>query len=890
MSRPPKRLGLQPGTNGSSISVITNSFAVSQLPTGTFVHYNVGELHTLFSEATRSLNPFDLPEFPDFTHTPKRERALEIIDRLQMQQASMFNPRAAFDGQRNMFRSVELNLANNSGHFQVYFGDPSAAVRTNSKGVKVCITRVATINPRSLLAVINGQEGYGSESLTALQLLNVLVRMKPIMTYPSNLKSFFTKDIKESLGGGLELWRGLFQSVRPTIDRLLVNVDIATAVMYNSGPLIDLILAFLNLRDIRDLNPSRLKPPSEAKLNSFLKGLLVYAVVPIGSGRPRYRKIQKIVMTGADQYMFTNDNTGQHLSISAHYYQAHQYRMRFGSAICVDVGRDIVFPLEAVHVKEGQMFKKTLPPSLAPRALKFSTQKPNDRIQAIQRSTGLLGYGESDFLRHSGMVIDNRLIAINARVLPPPPIQWGGNRQGPDVPRGGAWNVLGKKLYKPGVVKAWAVVFYDTRLDRHQILPFLKMLVEACQELGMQFPNRPPDIIPGRPGVDDRGHHELMETAGAAAIRSFEDQFRQNDPKRPTFILVILPDSAIDIRTSVKSWGDCIRGCPTQCMKTGKLAKANNQYCNNLALKINTKLGGVNSIPFGDTETMKLLAKVPTMVIGADVSHAAPDSDRPSITGMVSSVDEHFCQYVASTRVQESRTEIIADLDSMIEHAVENFQLFWRFMRGRPNVLPHRIIFFRDGVSEGQFQEVGDKEINQIKQSLARIWEVRGLTGDPPRLTFIIVGKRHHIRFFPKENRDADRSGNCPAGMVVDQEVVSPVDYDFYLQSHGGLLGTSRPSHYSVIRDDNSLGANTLQAISYTLCHVYARATRSVSIPAPVYYADIVCARGRFHSRLIHDGSDSAVSLASGDGPSLQEHQQAFKGLAENMKTSMYFM
>jgi hypothetical protein len=31
-------------------------------------------------------------------------------------------------------------------------------------------------------------------------------------------------------------------------------------------------------------------------------------------------------------------------------------------------------------------------------------------------------------------------------------------------------------------------------------------------------------------------------------------------------------------------------------------------------------------------------------------------SDRPSITGMVSSVDEHFCQYVASTRVQEART------------------------------------------------------------------------------------------------------------------------------------------------------------------------------------------------------------------------------------------
>lgn len=57
-----------------------------------------------------------------------------------------------------------------------------------------------------------------------------------------------------------------------------------------------------------------------------------------------------------------------------------------------------------------------------------------------------------------------------------------------------------------------------------------------------------------------------MERAGLAAIESFGDQFRSNESKRPTFILVVLPDSAIDIRTSVKSWGDCIRGCPTQCM------------------------------------------------------------------------------------------------------------------------------------------------------------------------------------------------------------------------------------------------------------------------------------------------------------------------------------
>jgi eukaryotic translation initiation factor 2C len=72
-----------------------------------------------------------------------------------------------------------------------------------------------------------------------------------------------------------------------------------------------------------------------------------------------------------------------------------------------------------------------------------------------------------------------------------------------------------------------------------------------------------------------------------------------------------------------------------------------------------------------------------------------------------------------------------------------------------------------------------------------------------PKITMIIVGKRHHVRFFPKNAKDADRSGNCPAGTVVDSEVTNPVEFDFYLQSHGGLLGTSRPAHYNVLHDEN---------------------------------------------------------------------------------------
>ena len=85
----------------------------------------------------------------------------------------------------------------------------------------------------------------------------------------------------------------------------------------------------------------------------------------------------------------------------------------------------------------------------------------------------------------------------------------------------------------------------------------------------------------------------------------------------------------------------------------------------------------------------------------------------------------------------------------------------------------------------------------------------------------------------------------------------------FIYFNHWFFQGTSRPSHYHVLWDDNNFNADELQILTYQLCHTYVRCTRSVSIPAPAYYARLVAFRARYH--LVDKDHDSGEgSLLSG--------------------------
>jgi len=298
------------------------------------------------------------------------------------------------------------------------------------------------------------------------------------------------------------------------------------------------------------------------------------------------------------------------------------------------------------------------------------------------------------------------------------------------------------------------------------------------------------------------------------------------------------------------------------------------------------KLGGTNVVAEPQDISFLTDSANPAMIMGADITHPPPGSrGRPSFTSVVGSVDRDGAKYVSTIGVQASPRELIEDMEGMSAHVFEQY-------RAAMGHFPKRILFYRDGVSEGEFEVIINEELDSIRKACATL-------GFAPKITLIVVGKYHKVVFFPKSRADADRSGNCPAGTVVDRTVVSPKDWDYYLFGHSGLLGTSKPAHYNVLLDENSFTSDGIQSLSFALCHVYARCTRSVSVPAPVYYAHNVCSRAKNHydpqqSQRLFDSDivteatthASAETSARGSG---NEYQRGFLPTHENMARVMYF-
>lgn len=92
-------------------------------------------------------------------------------------------------------------------------------------------------------------------------------------------------------------------------------------------------------------------------------------------------------------------------------------------------------------------------------------------------------------------------------------------------------------------------------------------------------------------------------------------------------------DMSAMISAEVKRVGDTQLGLATQCVQSKNVVKTSAQTLSNLCLKINVKLGGVNSILLPTVRPR--VFNEPIIFMGADVTHPpAGDYRKPSIAAV----------------------------------------------------------------------------------------------------------------------------------------------------------------------------------------------------------------------------------------------------------------
>jgi eukaryotic translation initiation factor 2C len=169
-----------------------------------------------------------------------------------------------------------------------------------------------------------------------------------------------------------------------------------------------------------------------------------------------------------------------------------------------------------------------------------------------------------------------------------------------------------------------------------------------------------------------------------------------------------------------------------------------------------------------------------------------------------------------------------------------------------------------DVVPNSQFATIERTEITEIRKAYIEAG------GDAERLTlaFIVVGKRHHTRFYAatkqqtyqsndKRYDDAQRrmittrifNGNLKPGLLVDDVVTASKPFNFFLQSHAAIKGTARSAHYYVLENDTDIDRAGLQSITMMLCYTFGRSMTGNSYAAPAYIAGRLCERGRAYIR-----------------------------------------
>ena len=761
----------QCGTIGRQIRLQTNHFPMEiNIPNGgTIFHYHVD---------------FTLPRGAEVKKS-HRNLLVRVIERVKSEYIQLLgNPFSiVFDGQKNIYSNRKI-LPPEKDPFSCKVAVQDESQRTVNVGLQIKeVGQGLNVGEQITKYLGEGGKGGASTINESLQVLNIILGMTPLLHYECAGRTYFNPQEEETgkkkdgsvidMGNGKSIWVGTFQSVRMGW-RPYLNVDVANRQAYNQQPLLDFLLAVLDQGNRLD-NLRQLRPRDKYRLNDELRQLKIRYSRPDGALRDY--KVNKLVDSAARLSIKLED--GKEITIKDYFKLQYNYEIKHPFLPCVHVGKlngTNFLPIELVEIKKQLApSTKSLSEAESTKMKQETALKPDLRKKRIEKNLKDLSnaFQTDPYAREFGLTINENMEQIDGRVLPPPSMKYkndnGGNVE--VVHQGGKWPMsIGDQFLETKSIERWGVLDL-AGLPKHQLYTFVDKIIKESGDRGFQISNNP--IF--RYGDYFADLHQVE-----SIFWNLSKEIENNYQKKAQIIMIIAPAKAGNVYPCIKFIGDSTLGIPTQfVLKKNVIGKPKQgpspSTIHNLCLKINAKTGGTNHGLYIRPDIMK----EPTMILGADVTHSAPSHiKKPSIAAMVGSCNPEASDYLCEVRVQRQ-----GKVEEQIERTEEMvFSLLQRFIE-RTRYKPVRIIYYRDGVSEGQFVSVLNHELVSIRKACERLQR-----GYQPKITFMVAQKRHNTSLFPRDRKDAfGKAGNIPPGTVVDTKITHPTETDFFLASHEGL-------------------------------------------------------------------------------------------------------
>ncbi|CAG7726410.1 unnamed protein product [Allacma fusca] len=771
-----------------------------------------------------------------------------------------------------LYSTQRLETASYGMEFTV----PGASVGEEESQFQVVISATTEIIDTTNLAIdVNNMQGQlvSADLVNLERVYSVLMRCINLSKYTpmrrTDLIDYTTEP--HPLGGGVVSFPG-YNVLLPLANgwKKFINIEISNLAVYKDGPVYQVLKDVLadDRNRYRSNQVADERDVSTWGRSEFEKATDILKTCKV-TYRPQARKIfskvvVKVCPNSVSKTMFNYN--GSPMSVFDYFTKINGVALKDRNGPCLECkgNNSPKIPAEICSVKSGQSFNRKLNDSQVTEIAKVSRLKPQELQQQISTAVGALKLQNSDLLKAYGVDLANngKMHEVKARVLTPPELCYGkqkgsvdNNKRAVIVPDDGVWDIWGHdfEFFSWSNIHHWGILNLSSRsVDQNGAFSFGSQLSRKASTRGMEI-SKPclyrevqlPDVA------------DAWETNVKKLTSILEEFLKCFEKDKHSFVLVVLPKKGCQIYNHVKQAAELNVGILTQCVVSNNMTDQRrlDSILGNILLKLNSKLTKVNHVilPPPNFPNIISIFNYPTIILGADVTHPPAGSVRiirnadgseteigpPSFAAVTASIDRSGMPYMMHVQAQQKAGKGAAEVIYGLDAIVKKFLL--RYREQTRNQIPVKIIYFRDGVGDGQFQEVLRVEMSAIRRACLSLNETY-----EPRISFITVQKRHKTRFFMPSGNYYD---NAPPGTVVDTDVVHPMENDFYLLSHKGLLGTSRPTRYHVLWDDSDFSMNEIQIMAYFLCYMFVRCNRSVKIPAPTYYAHWAAKRAEVLSK-----------------------------------------